>query len=62
MMIAVVELILPDEDVIFCQGHHQSLSLLVCSYSEIIYEFFNIKLCEKGSAALSRAENTANLD
>ena len=47
MMIALVESILPDEDVSFCQGHHQSLSLLVYSYSKITYEFFNIKLCEK---------------
>ncbi len=48
MMIVLVELILPDEVGSFCQGHHQSLLLLVYSYySERMYDFFNIRLYEK---------------
>ena len=48
MMIVLAESILPDEVGAFCQGHHQSLLLLVYSlYSRRIYDFFNIRLYEK---------------
>ena len=47
MMIAPAELILLDEDEVFCRGLHQSLWLHVYScISKIFYEVYNITLCE----------------